>query len=72
MKDDDKTTIDEAVAVQKRLADKFEQAVVRYDAEVDAGNIGYEAFRRLTALGEELAKGAENLQARIDAAVRAL
>ena len=47
---DDKTTIDEAIAVQRRLAEEFEKAAARYEAEVDAGNIGYEAFRRLTAL----------------------
>lgn len=69
---DDNITIDEAFAVQRRLADEFEKAAARYEAEVDAGNIGYEAFRRLTALGEALAQGAADLQARIDAAVRAL
>ena len=69
---DDKPTIDEAIAVQRRLAEEFEKAAARYEAEVEAGNIGYEAFRRLTALGEELAEGAADLQARIADAVRDL
>lgn len=69
---DDMTTIDEDLAAYRRLAEDYDKAVRRYNAEVEAGHIGVEAFSHMAALGEELARAADELKGRIDAAQRAL
>ncbi len=67
---DDETTIDAAVAAYKELADAFERAAATYGTAEQAGEIGFEAFCRLAALGEELAVSAAALQGRIDGALK--
>ncbi|GAA3718718.1 hypothetical protein GCM10022268_28750 [Sphingomonas cynarae] len=69
---DDMTTIDEDLAVYRQLADEYDNAAQRYNAAVEAGQIGVEAFSHMAALGEKLARVADELKGRIDAAQRAL
>jgi hypothetical protein len=67
---DDETTIDAAVAAYKELADTFEREAAAYDTADGAGEIGFEAFCRMAALGEELAASAAALQGRINEALK--
>jgi hypothetical protein len=69
---DDMTTIDADIAAYKRLAEEYDEAAARFDAEFNAGGTGYEAFANMAALGEKLARAADALKGRIDAAQRAL
>ncbi len=69
---DDMTTIDADLAAYRRLAEEYDKAVGRYNAEVEAGRIGVEAYSRMAALGGKLAQAADQLKGRIDAALRAL
>lgn len=69
---DDMTTIDADIAAYKRLAEEYDEAAARFDAEFNAGGTGYEAFANMVALGEKLARAADALKGRIDAAQRAL
>jgi len=69
---DDMTTIDADIAAYKRLAEEYDEAAARFDAEYNAGGTGYEAFANMAALGEKLARAADALKGRIDAAQRAL
>ncbi|MET3436779.1 hypothetical protein [Sphingomonas sp. 1185] len=66
------TTIDADIAAYKRLAEEYNEAAARFDAEFNAGGTGYEAFANMAALGEKLARAADALKGRIDAAQRAL
>lgn len=67
---DDETTIDEAYAQHKQLADAFDRAAATYDTADQAGAIGFEAFCRMAALGDELAASAAALHGRIDEALK--
>lgn len=70
--DDMMTTIDDDLAAYRRLAEGYDEAVRRYNGEVEAGRIGVEAFSHMAALGEKLAHAANQLKGRIEAAQRAL
>lgn len=67
---DNETTIDAAIAAYKERADAFERAATAYDTAEQAGEIGFEAFCRMAALGDELAASAAALQGRIDEALK--
>lgn len=69
---DDMTTLDGDLAAYRRLAEEYDKAVARYNAEVEAGRIGVEAYSHMAALGGKLAQAADQLKGRIDAAQRAL
>lgn len=67
---DDETTIDAAIAAYKELADAFDRAEATYDTAEQTGEIGFEAFCRMVALGDELAASASALQGRINEALK--
>lgn len=67
---DNEDTIDAAISAHKELAKAFERAAAAYDRAEKAGEIGFEAYRRMVALGEALAASAANLQRRIIEALR--